>query len=58
MLYDLDFVACVPLGAYSVRQHIGWREEQREGREKELNYLKGVFGRRKEGETKEGKILC
>ena len=43
------------LGGYSERQHIGWSEEQREGREKELKYLLVAFRRRKEGETKKGR---
>lgn len=40
------------LGGYSERQHVGWSEEQRKGREKELKYLLVVFGRRKENGTK------
>lgn len=46
------------LGGYSERQHVGWSEEQRKGREKELKYLLVVFGRRKAKQRKEGKILC
>lgn len=46
----------VLLGGDSERQHRGWDEEQREGREKGLTFLLVVFGR-KEKQTKERKIL-
>lgn len=36
------------LGGYSERQCVGWGEEQRKGKEKELHYLSLVFRRRKE----------